>query len=87
MIGFLERLGQDEALRHASADELTIALERMELDPAFRAAVLQRDRTRLEVLLQCKATICCGLVRPDEDDEQEEEPSKEDEEVRALHAA
>jgi hypothetical protein len=84
IIGFLEHIGQDEALRHGTADELRLAVERADLDPAFREALLLRDRSRLEELMHCQATICCGLVRPEPGEEDEEEPGKEDEEVRAA---
>ena len=87
IIGFLEQVGQDEALRHAGADELRLALERADLDAESRDAVLSRDRSRLEALMQCRPTICCGLVRPEPDEDDEKEPGKEDDEVRGTRAA
>lgn len=84
IIGFLEHVGQDGALRHIGSDELRLAVERADLDPAFHEALLSRDRSRLEMLMQCSTTICCGLVRPEPGEEEEEEPGKEDDEVRVA---
>jgi hypothetical protein len=82
VINFLERVGQDAQLRHASEDELLLALASAQIDPALQAALIAKDQARLEVLLAANANVCCGLhPGKEDDDDSEEEPSKEDEEI------
>lgn len=42
VIGFLENAGRDAALRHASREQLLQAMQREEIEPAFRDALLQQ---------------------------------------------
>jgi hypothetical protein len=73
VIDFLECLGKDAQLRHASDPELEQALIRAQIDPAVREAILLRDQRRLESLLGATANVCCAIYAPVREDEPEEE--------------
>lgn len=84
VIAFLERAGADADLKGAADDVLEMALDGVVVDAATKAALLRADRRALEAVLDLKSSICCGLVRPEPGEEDdEEEPGKEDE-VRAA---
>ena len=81
VIDFLERVGQDAQLRHASLDELELVLANAKIDPDLRAAILAKDQARLEVLLG-SINVCC-MIDPakedeDEDDNTEDSPSRDE---------
>jgi hypothetical protein len=80
VIEFLERLGSDARLRHASNEEVAQALARAGIeDPAARATILRGDRLTLESLLGAKANVFCGVLVPEEEERQDEkEDEKED---------
>ena len=84
-IGFLEMMGQDASLRHASSGQLESALVAAQVDEKVRQAVTGNDPL-LGSLVGAPAIVCCGLLPSREDEDGEEEPSREDEEVR-MHAA
>jgi hypothetical protein len=79
VIRFLERLGTDAQLRHASDGELEQAMIGAQIDPAIRDALLRRDQRRLEELLGANANVCCMIFVPaqEEPEEQEEDDDKE----------
>lgn len=78
VIGFLEKMGQDATLRHATQNELELALTLAQIDPQIRTAILGKDQAQIELLLGAATNVCCGLFPEKEDeDESEEEPSKE----------
>jgi len=85
VIGFLESVGCDAALAGAGREELEIALNEAQIEPALRAAILAGDRSRIEAMLECNSNVCCGIFpgKEDEEEEEEEEPSKEDDEITA----
>jgi len=80
VIDFLESLGQDAKLRHASRDEMERALLNAQIDPELRAAILDADQARLEALLGARANVCCMIHAPedDEDEPAEDEPDNDD---------
>jgi hypothetical protein len=82
VINFLERMGQDAQLRHASRNEMELALAGTQIDPELQAAILAKDQSLLEVLLGGD-NVCCAQMpgKHDEDDETEESPSREGEET------
>ena len=90
VIDLLERMGQDARLRHASQDEVELALAGAQIDPELRAAILAKDQRQLEVLLQ-QGPLCCMLFPAkedeDEDDESEETPSRDGEEISLYSAS
>jgi hypothetical protein len=71
VIDFLERMGQDAQLRHASQDEVELALTSAEIDPELRVAILARDEQGLQALLG-QDPFCC-LINPAKPDEEQEE--------------
>jgi hypothetical protein len=82
VIDFLERMGQDAQLRHASQDEVELALTSAEIAPELQAAILAKDQAQLETLLG-QAPVCIMYLpgEEEEDDENEEAPSKEPDEA------
>ena len=48
VISFLESVGQDATLRHASQDELELALTTAQIEPALQKAILGKDQTQIE---------------------------------------
>jgi hypothetical protein len=87
VIKFLENLGQDATLRHADAMELELQLVRAGIEPVMQMAIREKDQKRLEALLACSSNVCCGVFPGKEDEEEEEAPSKDDEEVRGQSRA
>lgn len=71
VIDFLESMGQDAQLRHASQDEMGRALASAEIDPALRVAILARDEQGLQALLG-QVPFCC-LIHPAKPGEEQEE--------------
>ncbi|AGG89542.1 hypothetical protein RHOFW104T7_10370 [Rhodanobacter thiooxydans] len=71
VIDFLERVGQDAQLRHASRDEVGSALSNAEIDPELRVAILARDGQELRTLLG-QGPYCC-LINPAKPGEEQEE--------------
>lgn len=86
VIEFLQKIGQDAQLRHGAQDDLERALAAAELAPDLNAAILSRDQSGLEALMQ-HAPICGYLLpgREGEEDgdegegDEREAPSKEPE--------
>jgi len=70
VIDFLERLGQDSQLRHATGIELEQALTRAGIEPAVRTAMLGSDRGLLESLIGSTPNICCMINVPQEQDDE-----------------
>lgn len=79
VLEFLERVGSDSRLRHASAAEQADAMA--QIDPALREALAARDSKRLEQLLGARTNVVCGMA-PAEDDV----PNKKDEEEEEIRS-
>lgn len=71
VISFLEWMGQDAKLRHASRGEVEIALANAQIDPDLRVAILGKDQQQLETLLGGN-TVCCMLFFDDADEGENE---------------
>jgi len=69
VIDFLEMIGQDARLRHASQDEMKFALANMQMDSDLQAAILAKDQQQLEALIGA-SNVCC-VVFPGMNDEDE----------------
>ena len=82
VIEFLERLGRDAHLRHASEVEVGRALARTRIDPALQAAILSEDQQQLEALLGADTNVCCMIFVPEDEDGPPEEET-----VRTRNAA
>jgi hypothetical protein len=86
VISFLESVGQDAVLRHATKEELELSLNASQIDPALQEAILQGDQVQLEALLKVKSNVCCMVFPGKEEDEDEETPSKDDDEINDTFA-
>lgn len=71
VIDFLERMGRDAQWRHASQDEVGLALAGAEIDPELQVAILARDEQGLQALLG-QDPFCC-LINPAKPEEEQEE--------------
>ncbi len=80
VIDFLERLGKDARLRHASDTEVAEALKLAGIEPAVLAALVSKDQGALERLLGADTNVCCLVNAPDEEEEETEEDEEEDDE-------
>ena len=76
VIDFLEKLGQDSTLRHASRAELDGALTQARLNPQVRAALASGDARALELLLSA-GNVCCLIHVPLEESEKEPAQKKD----------
>jgi hypothetical protein len=79
VIDFLHTLGQDADLRHASRQQLELALEAAGIDPALRAALLGTDQRKLENLLGANANVCAMIAPGKKEDDEEEDDFEDDE--------
>jgi hypothetical protein len=79
VIDFLERMGQDAQLRHASQDEVELALTSAEIVPEMREAILAKDQAQLEMLLG--QIPQCGVFFPSKEDEEQDDDSEGTEET------
>ncbi|MDB6043469.1 MAG: hypothetical protein JWM63_2020 [Gammaproteobacteria bacterium] len=77
-IDFLERLGQDSGLRHASEAVLERALSEAHMIPELRAAILEGNQRMLETLLGVGSNVCCLSAVPLGEDPEGEKPRKAD---------
>ena len=71
VIAFIERMGQDAQLRHASRSQVEIALANAQIDPELQAAILGENQQQLETLLG--GSTVCGMFFCDDSDERESE--------------
>lgn len=68
LIGMLEMLGSNAALRSIDADALEKLMTEEGIAHPARAALLSADRKEIEVLLEVRAEMCCLVHAPDFDD-------------------
>jgi hypothetical protein len=80
VIDFLERFGGDAQLRHASEDEVDVALKLAGIEPGLRAAIVSKDQSELERLLGANTNVCCMVNAPEEEEEEEDEEDDDEEE-------
>jgi hypothetical protein len=81
VIDFLERIGQDAQLRHASADELELALADARVERGLQSVILASDLSQLHALLG-KGPLCSIQV-PAEEEEEDEGEGEGDEDAGA----
>lgn len=79
VIEFLERMGANAQLRHASQEEIAQALEASQVDAAAGAAIIGRGTADLYALLDLKPMFHT-LENPGREDEEEEGEGEEDDE-------
>lgn len=78
IISLLEKMGQNSALRYASAEQLAELMAGT--DPVLVAAVIEGDQAKLEAILGARTNVVCG-VHPAEDPE-EDEPEDDSEDAQ-----
>lgn len=87
VVALLEHVGQTAELKNREESELRAELSTAGVEENVLDALFRGDRFTLAAHLKLTNPICCGLFKPEPDEEdEEEEPSKEDE-VRAHRAA
>jgi hypothetical protein len=69
VIEFLERMGRDAQLRHASEAVLDQAMRDARMSPGVRAVLLRGDRAEIEAIAGAESNVCCTVHAPDPDDE------------------
>jgi hypothetical protein len=84
VIDFLERMGRDAQLRHASQEEVESALSSSGVAPLVQTALLAKNQEQLETLLG--QVPLCAVFMPGQEEEEEEEdtektPSQEPDEA------
>lgn len=80
VIGFLEKMGQDAELRHATNGEMELALAATAIEPELQVAILSSDQSEMEALLGTRTNLICGLA-PGKDDDDDEIPVEDDDEI------
>lgn len=87
VIEFLERMGADAELRHASKEDLAQALTDASVDEAVGAAIIARSTTDIYALLDQQRPMFHVQKEPgreDEDEEDEDDEEGEDEPKQRL---
>lgn len=64
VIEFLERMGRDAQLRHASGAALEQALRAAQMSPREQAALLAGDRAAIEAVIGAEGNVCCVVFVP-----------------------
>jgi|SwirhisoilCB3_FD_contig_31_3939740_length_460_multi_3_in_0_out_0_1 hypothetical protein len=72
VIEFLERMGRDAQLRHASEAVLEQAMRDAQMSPRARAALTGGDRDEIEAVIGAESNVCCVVYAPDQDDEEKQ---------------
>jgi hypothetical protein len=78
VVDFLEKLGSEAQWRHASQEELELALAEADIAMPERSAILAKDASQLQVLMHQPAPFSV-LVPPDEEEGEEDEENEGDE--------
>jgi len=63
-LNFLENIGRSAKLRHASPEQLQVAMGGEQIAPAMQLAILNQDRAQVEMLLDARNKIYCALMTP-----------------------
>jgi len=63
VIEFLERVGQDASLRHASRATLAEALQAARIDPRLSEALIRGDQAEVQAVLG-SSNVCCMVFAP-----------------------
>lgn len=86
VIEFLERLGADAQLRHASQEDVVRAVEESQVDAAVGAAIIAKSTAELYALLKQQPMFHVMNNPGREDEEEEEEGEEEGEEEKGALA-
>lgn len=75
VIEFLERMGRDAQLRHASDAVLEQAMREAQMGPRVRAALMGGDRAEIEAVIGAESDFCCLVWAPQPDVEEQQPKS------------
>jgi hypothetical protein len=78
VIDFLEKMGSEAQWRHASQEELEVALVETDISTPERSAILANDIAQLQVLLHTETPFTI-MIPPDEEEGEEDEEEEGDE--------
>lgn len=83
VIEFLEKMGRHAQLRHASPEDMELALEDAQIDAPLSSAILARDMSDLYDLLKLQPMFATQMEPGEEEDapSKEEEPGREEEDA------
>ncbi|WP_266170904.1 hypothetical protein [Dyella subtropica] len=76
VIEFLEKIGQDATLRHASPEDMELAMRDAQIDAPLSSAMLARDASELQTLLNLRPMF--AFQADPVPGEEEEQPGKEE---------
>lgn len=82
VIEFLERLGADALLRHASQEEVADALAESQVESAMGAAIIAQSTAELYALLDVRPMFQV-MNNPGREEEEEEDDDEEEKEALA----
>ena len=63
IIGFLESVGSNALLHHASREQLLQAMQREEISAPLQAAVIDASRTEMDALLGVREKMYCVVFK------------------------
>lgn len=72
VIEFLERMGRDAQLRHASEAVLEQAMRDAQMSSRARAALKGGRRAEIEAIIGAESNVCCVIFAPEPDDEKDQ---------------
>jgi hypothetical protein len=78
VIDFLEKMGSDAQWRHASQEELEVALAEADIAAPESSAILAKDATELQALLR-QVPLFAIMIPPDEEEGEEDDEEEGDE--------
>lgn len=79
IIKAIELLGRTSSLASLSAEEVKQVLNPLDLDIAVQQAILRKDTSALEMMLDVRNKIVCMVNKPEPDDTPEDVPEQDDE--------
>lgn len=63
MIGFIESVGRDAALRHATREQLLAHMRDAGVEPALRSAILDQDPAAIDSLIGPRTLYCANFIQ------------------------
>lgn len=82
IVALLERIGGSSQLHTLSGERLAQELSSAGVSPAVQSAILRQQPRQLEELIGASRNVCCLIHAPQDDEPQDEAPSKDGDEVR-----
>src|SRR5690242_3221787 len=75
VIDFLERMGQDAALRHAPEAVLEQAMRDAQMSARARAALMSGTRAAIQAVVGAENSVCCMIYAPEQEGEEKTRPA------------